>query len=265
MKVENEISFLDHLEIFRWHIIRSLIAILIFSVLSFMFKSVIFDAILLAPKEPDFITYKILCNLSRFLGFEDIFCFVRSPFSLININMSGQFYSHVITSLIAGFIISFPYILFEIWSFVKPALYINESKIAKGVVFFGSMLFILGVSFGYYVISPLTINFLGSYQVSELVVNQISLSSFVTTISTLCLANGLVFELPMFVYFFTKIGLLTPDIMKRYRKHSMVGALIISAIITPPDIMSQILVSFPLLILYEFSIKICSFIIKKNR
>ena len=264
MNEENEISFLDHLEIFRWHIIRSLIAILIFSILSFIFKSVIFDTILLAPKEPDFITYQILCNLSRFLGFEDIFCFISSPFSLININMSGQFYSHVITSLIVGFIISFPYILFEIWRFVKPALYINESKTVKGIVFFGSILFALGVSFGYYVISPLTINFLGSYQVSELVVNQISLSSFVATISTLCLANGLVFELPMFVYFLTKIGLLTPDLMKRYRRHSMVGALIISAIITPPDIMSQVLVSFPLLILYEFSIKICSFIIKKK-
>ena len=152
--------------------------------------------------------------------------------------------------------------LFEIWKFVGPALYEKESRIARGIVFW--IFFICNWRlFGYYIISPLTINFLGSYQVSDLVVNQISLSSFVTTISTLCLANGLVFELPMLVYFLSKLGFLTPDLMRRFRKHSMVGALILSAIITPPDIMSQILVTLPLLILYEISIKICSFVIKK--
>ena len=263
MKQEKEMSFLNHLEIFRWHMIRSIISILLFAILAFIFKDIVFDDILLAPKEPDFITYKILCDLSRSLGFSDFFCFVKSPFTLININMSGQFYSHIIVSLISGFIVAFPYILFEIWKFVGPALYDEESRIARGIVFFGSFLFVTGVCFGYYIISPLTINFLGSYQVSDLVVNQISLSSFVTTISTLCLANGLVFELPMLVYFLSKLGFLTPDLMRRFRKHSMVGALILSAIITPPDIMSQILVSLPLLILYEISIKICSFVIKK--
>jgi len=263
MRKEKEMSFLDHLEVFRWHMIRSIISILLFAILAFIFKNIVFDNIILAPKEPNFITYKILCNFSKSFGFNDFFCFVKSPFSLINISMSGQFYSHVIVSLIAGFILSFPYILFEIWRFIRPALYDKESKIARGIVFFGSFLFVTGVCFGYYIISPLTINFLGSYQVSDLVVNQISLSSFVTTISTLCLANGLIFELPMLVYFFTKLGFLNPDLMRRFRKHSMVGALILSAIITPPDIMSQILVSLPLLILYEISIKICSFVIKK--
>jgi len=263
MSQEKEMSFLDHLEIFRWHMIRSIISILFFAILAFIFKDVVFDDIILAPKEPDFVTYKILCDFSRSLGFSDFFCFVKSPFSLININMSGQFYSHIIISLISGFIVAFPYILFEIWKFIRPALYEKESKMARGLVFFGSFLFITGVSFGYYIIAPLTINFLGSYQVSNLVVNQISLSSFVATISTLCLANGLIFELPMLVYFLAKLGFLTPDLMRRFRKHSMIAALILSAIITPPDIMSQILVTLPLIVLYEISIKICSFVIKK--
>ena len=264
MKEESELSFLDHLEIFRWHLIRAAAAILFFSIIAFIFKNVIFDIILLGPKSPDFPTYLALCNISQFLGLGDALCLEESPFSLMNISMSGQFSTHITTSIFAGFIIAFPYVFWEFWRFISPALYSSETKLARGVVFFSSVLFLVGVLFGYYVIAPLSINFLGSYQVSSTVANQISLTSFISTVTTVCLANGIIFELPILVYFLTKIGLLTPEFMRIYRKHAMVVTLVLSAIITPPDITSQILVSFPLIILYELSIRISARVIKNQ-
>ena len=261
---DKEMSFLDHLEVFRWHLIRAAIAILFFTIISFIYKDIVFDVILLGPKRTDFLTYKILCEISQYLGLGDALCLRESPFSLMNISMSGQFSTHITTSIFAGIIIAFPYILWEIWRFISPALHANENAMAKGIVFFSSILFLIGILFGYYVIAPLSINFLGSYQVSSSVANQINLSSFVSTVTTVSFANGIIFELPILVYFLTKIGLLTPDFMRVYRKHSMVVILILSAIITPPDITSQVLVSLPLIILYEFSIKISERVIKNQ-
>ena len=261
---DKEMSFLDHLEVFRWHLIRAAIAILFFTIISFIYKDIVFDVILLGPKRTDFLTYKILCEISQYLGLGDALCLRESPFSLMNISMSGQFSTHITTSIFAGIIIAFPYILWEIWRFISPALHANENVMAKGIVFFSSILFLIGILFGYYVIAPLSINFLGSYQVSSSVANQINLSSFVSTVTTVSFANGIIFELPILVYFLTKIGLLTPDFMRVYRKHSMVIILILSAIITPPDITSQVLVSLPLIILYEFSIKISERVIKNQ-
>ena len=264
MKNKEEMSFLDHLEILRWHLIRSGIAILLFSILAFIFKEIIFDVVLLAPKDPNFLTYRFLCNISQVLGLGDALCIKESPFSLMNINMAGQFSAHLLTSFYAGFILAFPYVFWEIWRFVLPALKEKEAKVSRGIVFFSSLLFLTGVIFGYFVIAPLSINFLGSYQVSQTVANQISLTSFISTVTTISLANGIIFELPILVYFLTKIGLLTPEFMRTYRRHAMVITLILSAIITPPDITSQILVSFPLIILYEISIQISKAIVKKN-
>jgi sec-independent protein translocase protein TatC len=261
---DKEMSFLDHLEVFRWHLIRAAIAILCFTIIAFIYKDIVFDVILLGPKRTDFLTYRILCEISQYLGLGDTLCLRDSPFSLMNISMSGQFSTHITTSIFAGFIIAFPYVLWEIWRFISPALHSNENSMAKGVVFFSSILFLIGILFGYYVIAPLSINFLGSYQVSSSVANQINLSSFVSTVTTVSFANGIIFELPILVYFLTKIGLLTPDFMRVYRKHSMVVILILSAIITPPDITSQVLVSLPLIILYEFSIKISERVIKNQ-
>tara|TARA_Y100000589_G_scaffold134245_1_gene128309 strand:- start:2567 stop:3376 length:810 start_codon:yes stop_codon:yes gene_type:complete len=254
MNKKSEMSFLSHLEVFRWHLIRSFIALLFFSILAFIYKDFVFDQILLGPIDPYFPTYVTLCKLSRFLGIGDFFCLNEPIFELININMSGQFSAHITTSLFAGFVFSFPYIFWEFWRFVKPALYSNETKLVRGVVFFTSLLFLFGIFFGYYVIAPLSVNFLGTYQVSSSVPNQISLMSFISTVVTVCLVNGIVFELPIIVYFLTKLGILTPTFMRIYRRHAIVLTLILSAIITPPDITSQILVSFPLLILYEISI-----------
>ena len=261
---DKEMSFLDHLEVFRWHLIRAAIAILFFTIIAFIYKDIVFDVILLGPKRTDFLTYRILCEISQYLGLGDALCLRDSPFSLMNISMSGQFSTHITTSIFAGFIIAFPYVLWEIWRFISPALHSNENSMAKGVVFFSSILFLIGILFGYYVIAPLSINFLGSYQVSSSVANQINLSSFVSTVTTVSFANGIIFELPILVYFLTKIGLLTPDFMRVYRKHSMVVILILSAIITPPDITSQVLVSLPLIMLYEFSIKISERVIKNQ-
>ena len=263
-KQKGEMSFLEHLEVFRWHLVRSVFAILFFAILAFIFKEIVFDSILLGPKSPNFPTYKILCYLSQYMGMGDALCMDELPFILMNISMSGQFSTHIMTSIVAGFVMAFPYVFWEVWRFISPALYDEESNVAKGVVFFSSSLFLIGVLFGYYVVSPLSIHFLGSYQVSQTVENQISLSSFISTISTVCLANGVVFELPILVYFLTKIGLLTPEFMRTYRKHALVLTLIFSAIITPPDITSQILVALPLMLLYEISIKISGRVLRKQ-
>lgn len=261
---DQEMSFLDHLEIFRWHLIRSAIAILFFAIIAFIFKSVVFDVILLGPKNHNFPTYKLLCAISQHLGFQDALCLKESPFSLMNISMSGQFSTHITTSVFAGFIVAFPYVFWEFWSFIRPAFHANETKMARGIVFFSSVLFLCGILFGYYIIAPLSVNFLGSYQVSSTVANQISLTSFIATVTTVSFLNGIIFELPVLVYFLTKIGLLTPEFMRAYRKHAMVVTLILSAIITPPDITSQILVSLPLVVLYEISIKISKRVIKNQ-
>ena len=261
---EAEMSFLDHLEIFRWHLIRSVFAILLFAILAFLFKNFIFDIVLLGPKNPEFFTYRFLCDISNLLGLNDALCLKESPFILMNITMSGQFSTHIKVSFLSGFVLAFPYIIWEFWRFIRPALHQNESKQVKWFVFISSLLFFIGILFGYYVISPLSVNFLGSYQVSPNVANQISLTSFISTVSTVCLANGIIFELPVVVYFLAKSGLITPELMRIYRKHAIVCTLILSAVITPPDITSQILVSMPIIILYEISILICSRVIKNR-
>jgi sec-independent protein translocase protein TatC len=262
---DKEMSFLDHLEIFRWHLIRSAIAVLFFAIIAFIFKDIVFDVILLGPKDPNFPTYKALCAIAQYLGLKDALCLKESPFTLMNITMSGQFSTHVTTSIFAGFIVAFPYVFWEFWRFIRPALHVNESTMARGIVFFSSVLFLLGVLFGYYVIAPLSVNFLGSYQVSSSVANQITLSSFISTVTTVSFANGIIFELPILVYFLTKIGLLTPEFMRVYRKHAIVVILIFAAVITPPDVTSQILVSLPLIVLYEISIKISARVIKNQK
>ena len=251
-----EQSFLDHLEVLRWHLIRSAIAVTACMVVAFINPKILFDKIIFAAKDPDFPTYKALCWISEALGLGDVFCFMKMPFTLMNINMSGQFSTHIISSLVAGFIVAFPYVFWELWRFIRPALHQGEQKHARGVVFYTSFLFILGVLFGYYMVAPLSVQFLGNYQVSAQVTNQINLNSFISTVTTVCLANGIIFQLPVVVYFLSRLGIITPHFLRTYRKHALVLVLIISAIITPPDIMSQIMVSFPLLILYEISIKI---------
>lgn len=260
---EKEMSFLDHLEELRWHLIRSTLAVMIVSVLAFLFKDIIFDMIIFGPKKADFPTYRLLCKSAQALGF-DSFCFTELPFRIQSRTMSGQFSAHIWTSITAGFVISFPYVIYEFWKFVSPGLHINERKNARGFITVASLLFFAGVLFGYYVVTPLSINFLGSYQVSEQVFNDFDLSSYIGLVRACALSCGLIFQLPIVIYFLTKIGVVTPEFLRKYRKFALIIVLIISAIITPPDIASQVIVAIPVLLLYEVSIFISKRIIKKQ-
>ena len=260
---EKVMTFWDHLDELRWHIMRSVIAIVILAIVAFINREIIFDYIILAPSSSEFITNRALCKLGNWLSINAL-CIKDMKLQIINIKMSGQFLTHMYISIVAGFIIAFPYILWEIWRFVKPAMKETEKKYSSGGVFISSVLFMAGILFSYFLIVPLTVNFLGTYQVSESVYNQISLTSYISTVVSVTFAVGLVFELPILVYFLTKIGVLTPDFMKRNRKYMYVIMLILSAIITPPDMFSQILVVLPLIVLYEFSIGVSNRIYKKN-
>ncbi len=268
-KGEKEMSFLEHLEELRWHIIRSVSAILIFMVIAFIFKSFIFNKIILAPKSPAFFTNRILCQLGEFLMEKFDFnhnalCINTKHVNLINIKMSGQLTTHIAVAMVAGLILAFPVILWEFWQFFKPALRSNEAMHAKGAVLAASLLFFTGVLFGFYLLAPLSFHFLGSYEISPEVTNQINVRSYIGTLTSICLATGMVFELPIIAFFLTKIGLITPTFLRKYRKHAIVVLFILAAIITPPDVFSQTLVVIPLLILYEVSIGISARVMKKK-
>jgi len=257
-------SFLEHLEELRWHIIRSILAIIVLMVVAFVFKSFLFDTIILGPTKTDFFTNRMLCRLSHLVNLGELLCINKTPFNLINIKMSGQLTTHIAVAMVAGLIAAFPVIVWEFWKFFKPALHQNEAKHARGAVFAASMLFFTGVLFGYYGLAPLSIHFLSSYEISPDVVNQINVRSYIGTMSSICLATGLVFELPIIAFFLTKIGIITPSFMKKYRKHAIVVIFIMAAIITPPDVFSQMLVCLPLLGLYEISIAISARVMKNK-
>ncbi|WP_026451637.1 twin-arginine translocase subunit TatC [Aequorivita capsosiphonis] len=260
---EKEMSFLDHLEELRWHLVRSTLAVLIVAILAFIFKRFIFDTLIFGPSRPEFATYSIFCDISRALGM-DAFCFQEMPFKIQSRTMAGQFSAHMWTSIYAGIIIAFPYILYEFWKFISPGLNENERKSSRGFIVIASFLFFLGVLFGYYLITPLSINFLGSYQVSDEVINQFDLDSYISLVRTSVLACGIVFELPILMYILTKIGLVSPEILRKYRKFALIIVLVLSAVITPPDIVSQIIVAIPIVILYEVSIYISKVVIKNQ-
>lgn len=257
-------SFLDHLEELRWHIVRSLIAIGIFSVTAFMMKDFFFHELILGPSRLDFYTYKLLCEISEKLSLPAL-CIEELPFVIQSRQMAGQFSMHVTSSFVIGLIIAFPYAFWEMWRFVAPGLYYNEKKIARGATFFVSLLFMIGVAFGYYIISPLSINFLSNYQVDASVINQFDITSYVTTITMLVLACAFVFQLPIVVFFLTKAGIINAEFMKSFRRHAFVVILVLGALITPPDPISQILVSLPLYGLYEISIYISAVVGKRRR
>jgi sec-independent protein translocase protein TatC len=261
---ESEMTFLEHLEELRWRLVKSSVAILFFGIIAFLSKKIIFDIILFGPRTSDFITYKGFCWVSTQLGMGDNLCMGDLPISVQNIDMSGQFSTHIMVSVVGGFILAFPFVLYQMWSFLKPGLKAKEIKSAKGIVFFSSILFFSGILFGYAIIAPLSLQFLGSYRVSEEVISQITLNSYISTLVSITLSTGLVFQLPILIYFFTKIGLVTPEFLKKYRKHSLVAVLILAAIITPPDITSQILVALPIMFLYEISIMISRRVLKKQ-
>ncbi len=260
-----EMSFLGHLEALRWHLFRAVIAVITMAVVLFFFKEFLFDGVLLAPKSPDFLTYRALCLFGEKLNLGDDFCITVIPFSLISTDISAQFTTHMWVAFIAGLVVSFPYVVWEIWRFIKPALSTKEKKYARGIVFYTSFLFMFGILFGYYVITPMTVNFLGNYQVSEQVKNTITLDSFISIVTTMTLISGIIFELPIVVYFLSKVGILTPIFMRTYRRHAVVVILILAAVITPTsDITTLVMVALPLYVLYELSILVSAYVLKEK-
>lgn len=257
-------SFWEHLEELRWRLVKSAAAILFFGILAFIYREFIFDDIILAPKNADFFSYRALCKISHWFG-TDSLCLGDFTLDIVNLQMSGQFMTHMTVAMVAGLIASFPFVFWQIWKFITPALMPNERKQSRGAVLATTTLFISGIVFSYFLLVPLTVNFFATYQVSDTVKNTISLNSYISTVVSVTLATGIIFQLPIIVYYLTKVGVITPAFLKKNRKYVLVILLILSAIITPPDIFSQILVTIPLMGLYEISIILAQRVYKKIR
>ena len=260
---QQEMSFWDHLSELRWRLIRSVIVVIILGVVAMMNSTFVFDEIILAPLHPEFITTRLLCAFGQWVDTPQL-CLDNSSLHIINITMSGQFMTHMYISLMAGLIVGFPYITWEMWKFVKPALHEGERRYSSGVVLIISVLFLTGAAFSYFLLVPLTVNFLGTYQVSGAVENQVALSSYISTVTSLTFSVGLVFELPVLVYVLARLGIVTAKLMRNFRKVMFIIILVVAGIITPPDIFSQIMVTLPLVGLYEIGIIIASRVDRKR-
>ncbi|MCB0583744.1 MAG: twin-arginine translocase subunit TatC [Phaeodactylibacter sp.] len=258
-----EMSFLDHLEELRWHIIRSLVAIVSLGIILFIFQKWLFREVIFGPTEPDFLSYRFVCGLSHTIGMGDNLCFTPPDFPKIATGFGEAFIISIKVSFMMGLIIAFPYVLWEFWRFIRPGLYPDEKKAARGMVTICSTLFLIGVLFGYYIISPFAINFLAGYDVPG-VQNTPTVSSFINYMIMFTAPAGLIFELPIIVYFLSKVGLVTPEGMRHYRRHSIVGILMLAAMITPPDVVTQFLIGIPLYVLYEVSIIVSARVNKEN-
>jgi sec-independent protein translocase protein TatC len=261
----NQLSFWGHIDALRGHLFRMVIAILITGTALFCYPEFLFDTVVFGPIHSDFYTYRVFCKLSHLLDLGDQLCFGHYTFKLQSLGLADQFTNHMWIAFIGGVIISSPYILWELFRFIKPALTDKEKNASVAFIFISTILFLFGVCFSYFVIVPLSVNFLGDYKVSSVIENNFTMDSYISFISTLTFAAGIVFELPILVYFLTKFGLLTPDFMRKYRKHALVIILIVAGVITPsPDVTSQVLVAFPLYLLYEISIFVAEYVTKRQ-
>jgi sec-independent protein translocase protein TatC len=262
---EKEMSFLEHLEELRWHVVRSLGAIAVFMIAAFINIEWIFTNILFAPGRVDFPTFRWLCKLGEWVGSKEALCVEQIPFKVQSRLMTGQFTMSITASFVIGLVVAFPYVAWELWRFVRPGLYSRERKSSRGAVASVSFLFLLGVLFGYYIMSPLMISFLANYTISDMIINEFDITSYVGTIVTVVLGSGILFQLPVVIYFLTKIGIVTPAFLRQYRKHAIIIILVVGAIVTPSaDPLSQALISIPLYLLYEISILISANVMKKK-
>ena len=254
---EKEMTFLEHLEELRWHIIRTLIVIVSLGIVLFIFHNWLFDSVVLGPTNASFPTYQIICSFSETL------CFTPPEFDMIAIGFGEAFIISIKVSFVMGFIIAFPYVFWEFWRFVSPGLHKNERRATRGIVFICSLLFLCGVMFGYFIISPFAVNFLMGFSIPG-VENSPTLSSLINYMIMFTAPAGLIFELPIVVYFLAKVGLVTAAFMRQYRKHAFITILILAALLTPPDVVTQFLIGVPLYILYEISILIAKRIEKRE-
>jgi len=263
MAEEKNMSFLEHLEELRKRLFRAVLFAVAGVVVVFIFDTYVIENIIMAPRRADFPTYRFFCWLGHSLGLEDQLCFSDANFTLQSTTMGGNFSAYMTVVLIGGVILAFPAIFYQIWAFVRPGLKKTELKSVRGIGFYVSLLFFMGVLFGYYVLTPLSIQFLGNFAFADVEVNA-TILSYLKLCSSLILGTGLVFQMPVVIYFLAKIGLVTSAFLKKYRRHAFVINLIVSAIITPPDVTSQMLVSLPLLLLYEISIRVAQRV-EKNK
>ncbi|ERJ60745.1 twin-arginine translocase subunit TatC [Sphingobacterium paucimobilis] len=262
--IEAEMSFFEHLEVLRWHIIRSVIAIIIFAILSFTFYDFVFNQIIMGPKNLDFWTYRMMCKLADIFNLDD-FCVQRIPFNIISTELTGQFMLQINSCLLMAVALGFPYLLFEVWLFIKPALTVVEQKSARGFVFYATLLFVLGALFGYYIVVPLSINFLANISLSAEITNQITIDNYLSTVATLTLGCGVVFLLPILIFILSKLGIMTPQFMRASRRYAAVIILVIAAVITPSaDVITMLTVAAPMFLLYEISIMVSSKVKKEK-
>jgi sec-independent protein translocase protein TatC len=263
-----EMSFLQHLEALRWHLVRSAAVIFILGVTAFCMNDFLFDTVIFGPLRQDFISYEVLCKLGHKIGTGDVMCIhVKDP-HLQTLGASEQFFNHMWISFLVGIILGFPFVLWELWKFVRPALKDKEIGPVKVFVVVAFILFLIGIFFGYYLLFPMSYNFLISYQVSSsgIVQTNNTFDDYISLISTMTLVSGIIFEMPILVYFLTRLTLLTPQFMRKYRKHAVIIILIAGAVITPsPDVTSQMVVAVPMYLLYEVSVFISGWTIKKYK
>jgi sec-independent protein translocase protein TatC len=263
---EGEMSFLGHIEALRWHLVRAVIVIIILAGVAFCYPELVFTKILIGPSKPNFITYQFLCDCSHSWGLGESLCFKIFDYDFQFVGLMDAFTTHMWISIVAGLIAGFPYLLWELWRFISPALQPKEIRAARGFIFYASVLFLTGVSFAYWIVTPMAVYFLGNYQIDpkDPVDVNVSMDSYISIITTLVLLMGLVFELPIIMYFLGRFGIVTAAFLRKYRKHAIVVILITSAIITPTtDVFTQSLVAFPLWILFEASIIVVSRVEKR--
>jgi len=249
-----EMSFVDHLEVLRGHLFRSVVAIAVGAVIVGIYNDFVVKQVLMGPTHADFPTYRVMCKVGQYLNLGESLCMEAINVPLQNTLVGGQFSMFFMIVFVGGFIVAFPYVFWEFWSFVKPALTKKELSKTRGVIFWVSLLFFTGVLFGYFVLAPYTINFFSNFQLDENIKNLWTIASYFDTLIPLILGTGLAFQLPLVMYFLSKVGLVTPTFLKGARKYAIVVIVIVAGVITPPDVISQIIVSIPLLLLYEISI-----------
>ena len=249
-----EMSFVEHLEVLRGHLFRSALAIAAGAIVFVVYNTFFVREVLMGPTHADFPTYKWLCKLGHAIGLGDNMCMKDIGLKMQSTSVSGQFSMYFTLIFVGGIIVAFPYIFWEFWRFIKPALTKKELSKTRGVIFWVSFLFFLGITFGYFIIAPYTVNFFANFQLDDNIENRWTITSYIDTLVPLILGTGLAFQLPLVMFFLAKVGLMSPDFLRRNRKYAIVIILILAGIITPPDVISQIICTIPLMLLYEISI-----------